>query len=127
MSGLVLDDEQALVLGQLAAHHRLKADLLGVLVRAVDPVVTRTSGCQCSWMRSFPGEGALEPEREVVGEDFAEEAGPPKVPFRKTPKSSTRQAVSIPRRRRIACRISHGSSFMFARSGVVKSTPRPAN
>src|SRR3954465_13888038 len=51
--------------------------------------------------------------------------------FRKTPKSSTRRpkAVSIPLRKRIACRISHGgrSSFMFARSGVVKSTPRPAN
>src|SRR3954468_14241502 len=44
--------------------------------------ITRTSGFQRSWRTSSPGEGALEPEREVVGEDFAEEAGrpPPKVP-----------------------------------------------
>ena len=80
-------------------------------------------------MKSFPGEGALEPEREVVGEDFAEEPGrpPPKVPALVPQDAEILDEAAEgrldPRRKRIACRISHGrrSSVMwlFLDCGVV--------
>src|SRR5687767_305680 len=38
-----------------------------------EALITRTSGFQRSLRRSFHGGGALEPKREVVGEDFAKE------------------------------------------------------